>query len=376
MISWRLTLEPVGVNVAWSLLRAEPWGEVAAIAAGVLRHTEDEAAAAFGLAPVGGRDALHRSPLVDPSREVELATHLGMKLLPPELRAELTQETPGQMPRHSIDIAARGWLAGLPWEALVIDRTTRRRLIEIAVLGSAMTPGVASTRAVTPRASGDGSGLAVVDPGPPLPATASLSPVFPGGYPRSLIGDEGLGEHEVVGPGTHPMSTADFGQTLRGTDWSRLLYLGHVTDQGADDPADISLVFDHHGETDLLSARDWLLSPVSWPAPARVAIIGCGSDDARWMETSGLPAAAVNAGAEIVTATRWTLPADQAGDPRGPVAGLAVAVNHAHSSTTPIRSLRRWQLQQLDRWRNEATLATSPVYWAAVTTYCVPGRHS
>lgn len=379
-VCWRLTLEPVGTDVPWSLIVAEPGQDPTPLAAGVIRNAVDEAAASLAIATVGeGLTMLN--PLIDPPRERATTRALGKSLLPAPLRAALTAAPDGRSGAgvlHSLDIAARGWLAGLPWDAMIVsdpaDSSDRsdRRLVEAALICTALAPGVAATRDRRPRPVHGRLGLSVIDAGPAFGAPAGLSPVFPGGYPSRLVGVDGLGEHEVIAPNGSPMSAGDFGETLRDQDWARLLYLGHISGHADADPSSAALVFDRDGVVEELSARTWLASPDLWPAPPRVALIGCGSDDGRWHETSGLPAACVNAGADLVTATRWTLPADAIDDRAGPVAALAVAVNRAHTSTTPIRTLRAWQLGQLQQWRTHGLAAYSPLFWAALATYRTP----
>ena len=372
---WRLTLEPVGADVAWSLIVAEVGKDADPLAAGVIRHAENEAAVSFAISTVG-EGLTELNPLVDAEREREIARALGRRLLPEPLRSALMDAPAADEAvtrvEHSLEIAARGWLAGLPWDSMIVSDRSDRRVVEAALVCSALAPGVVATRDRRPHHPGDPFGLTVIDAGPAFGAPNGLSPVFPGGYPESLVGADGLGEAEVIAPSGTPMSAEDFGSALRDRSWSRLLYLGHICGHADPDPASAALVFDRKGTVEELSARSWLASPDVWPVPPRVALIGCGSDDGRWHETSGLPAACINAGADIVTATRWTLPADAIDDRAGPVAALAVAVNAAHTSSTPIRTLRQWQLGQLQRWRDHRVAAYSPLFWASLATYRTP----
>jgi len=102
-------------------------------------------------------------------------------------------------------------------------------------------------------------------------------------------------------------------------------------------------------------------------------VIGCGSDDSGIAEQSGLPIAAINAGAELVTATRWVLPLDPRPDLR-PATALALAVDRAHSAADPVGALRDWQLERLDRWRADGELLDTPLMWASLITYLAAGR--
>lgn len=376
--TWRLTLEPAGVDLAWSLLCARPGEPADAVAGGLSHDIHDLAALAETVRPRAesdGRGTRWESDLLDPPRELIAAQVLGRKLLPDVLRGALLDERPhdgSDEPRHEVEIAARGWVATLPWDALLVGEGIR--LIELAVVRSAMAPGVIAARArVAPWADAEDAGLAIVDPGP---ATGPLSSIYAGEverYPSDFWEAGGLAEVDLLAPGAHPMNRDQFGTLMRQRTWSRLLYLGHVDAPEPDSPADAALVFERAGQPDPLTAARWLADPHGWPAPARVALIACGSDDAAYLEASGLPAAAINAGARLVTTTRWPLLADRRSEGHRGTTALTLAVHHAHRSTTPVRALRRWQLSRLAAWRAEPTLESSPLLWAALSTYSVGG---
>ncbi|MDQ0681459.1 hypothetical protein QFZ56_000422 [Streptomyces achromogenes] len=139
-----------------------------------------------------------------------------------------------------------------------------------------------------------------------------------------------------------------------------------------------------------LSAKDLLLGTLSlradgepgeriWPAPPRVALIGCESGgDLRFAESFGLATAMIHNGAEVVTATRWTLPTSfafhrLAGLPESvrPRTEAVIAVDTAHESADPVARLADWQRERLDRWRTEGGIAYSPLLWAAMTCIVV-----
>lgn len=122
------------------------------------------------------------------------------------------------------------------------------------------------------------------------------------------------------------------------------------------------------------TAFDWLAEPDRFPAPPRVALIACGSDDGKEIEQSGMPIAAVNAGAELVTATRWVLPVDQKLAASCPTAALAMAVDTAHAAADPLAALRRWQIDRLRNWRDRGAVTDTPLLWASLVTYLAPGR--
>jgi CHAT domain-containing protein len=369
---WRLTLEPMGAHVAWSLLHADGSSPVSAIAGGVMRDTRNAAASSLAIAPQRSADGqvdLSRNSLADPILERATARQLGARLLPPILLEGLRDGR-----RHTVQIAAGGWLANVPWEALSVDDRTNTRLIERAVLVNAMSPGIEATRSrsalpVDPAAAG----LAIVDAGPAEDSVTGESAIYPGRLPAELVGPAGLAGSDVVAPGKYTMSAAEVAETLASRAWSRLLYLGQLVAGSPEQPEAAALVFQRNGIRDLLTAGMWLADAARWPAPARVALIGCGSDDARFTAASGLPVAVINAGAQLVTWTRWTLPADRLHSSELPTTELALAVHHAHRSESPIRALRDWQLEKLEAWKADPVPETSPLYWAAPTSYLAPG---
>jgi hypothetical protein len=114
--------------------------------------------------------------------------------------------------------------------------------------------------------------------------------------------------------------------------------------------------------------------------PPRVALLACASGgDYRFDEATGLVAAMVLGGAELVTATLWSLPTTagyrkftgtDAGDPMGET---IAAVDTAHQADTVIAAgcaVNRWQRAALRRWR-AGDHAAAPVYWAALVSFAV-----
>ncbi|MER5198247.1 hypothetical protein ACWD3J_31525 [Streptomyces sp. NPDC002755] len=139
-----------------------------------------------------------------------------------------------------------------------------------------------------------------------------------------------------------------------------------------------------------LSAKDLLLGTLPlradgepgariWPAPRRVALIGCESGgDLRFAESFGLATAMIHNGAELVTATRWVLPTNLAFHRLAgasasvrPLSEAIVAVDSAHEHRDPVHALGRWQREQLDRWRSGGRIEHSPLLWAAMTCIVV-----
>ncbi|MGO9383411.1 MAG: CHAT domain-containing protein [Mycobacterium sp.] len=175
---------------------------------------------------------------------------------------------------------------------------------------------------------------------------------------------------------------------------SRLMYVGHASSADGDAdhasradraalhlacsaeiPGDADAIGDHRPLTasDLMSLR--------LPMPPRVALLACGSGgDYRFDEATGLVAATILCGAQVVTATLWSLPttaayrqfAAAAGEPADPMADVVAAVDRAHEADDAGCAINRWQRAQMRRWR-DGVVTASPLYWAALVTFAVDG---
>jgi hypothetical protein len=159
------------------------------------------------------------------------------------------------------------------------------------------------------------------------------------------------------------------------------LFVGHATaadgDVGHADRAALHLADEHPlTAADLMSAK--------LPMPPRIAMVACASGgDYQFDEATGLVAAMVLGGAQLVTATLWSLPTtggyrrfakaapEHAAD-HDPMAEAIIAVDRAHDEPHAGRAVNRWQREQLHRWRDGDVLA-SPLYWAALATFAVDG---
>ena len=127
-----------------------------------------------------------------------------------------------------------------------------------------------------------------------------------------------------------------------------------------------------------LTAADLLVAGLTFPT--RVALLACASGgDYRFDEATGLVAAMVLGGAELVTATLWSLPTSAGyrrftdGPHPDPMGAVIVAVDKAHQEIADFDAacaVNRWQRTQLQRWRTGDRLA-DPVYWAALATFAV-----
>lgn len=176
---------------------------------------------------------------------------------------------------------------------------------------------------------------------------------------------------------------------------SRLVYVGHASsadgESGQADraalhlactaaaPGDAAPIGNHRPLTasDLMSLR--------LPMPPRVALLACASGgDYRFDEATGLVAAIILGGAQLVTATLWSLPTtaafrqfgilteDPADSPADPMADVVAAVDTAHDEPDAGCAVNRWQRAQLRRWRDGAVTA-SPLFWGALVTFAVDG---
>ena len=171
---------------------------------------------------------------------------------------------------------------------------------------------------------------------------------------------------------------------------SRLVYVGHASSaeggSGRADraalhlactaaaPGDAAAIGNHRPLTasDLMSLR--------LPMPPRVALLACASGgDYQFDEATGLVAAMMLGGAQLVTATLWSLPtaaafrrfAPAADDP-DPMADVVTGVDAAHEEPEAGCAVNRWQRAQLRRWR-DGMVTANPLFWGALVTFAVDG---
>lgn len=340
----RLTMEPAGSLVAWSLIRLDDEHPGGKVWSGLLPD-------AAAVRPLVEPDDARAQALLDPLQEADLARRLGVALLPAPLRDALLAPTGGT---PLLTVLARGWLAQVPWEALALG-WDGIRVVERAVTLAGLPPGIVDDIAhLPPTPPGTGT-FWLVDPGPP---DGSWPPLFPTGYPDEVRA-AAASAAELL-PGGLAFDADDLARHLAGAP-EQWVYLGHVTSD-PDSPAASSLVLSNARGANLFTAHAWLREPERWPAPSKVALIGCGSDEARAQEHSGLPTAALRAGASLVTTTRWPLP-NTAGAIR---LMRAVAFAQHHGG---LQLLRRWQRDELARWRATGAVDHAPLFWGALATY-------
>ncbi len=350
------------------------------------------------------RRIMTQGALVDPVSEHALAQRLSRTLLPYGLAVQLSEmRQRGIRPHLRVQPSPR--LARVPWEIIAPD--PRVRLLEIADVSLLAPVSVVRAQGRTVRRwskTRDLPVVAVLDPRVPgFRADSELGSVL--GRPNA---DSAVTRH-FASYGDRLMPTAhDPVDLFRRADtdraWlsaalragaSRLVYVGHVTGPAAGESEHAQLHLSCTAETRgfaaaqrthrSLSAKDLLLgthtidaSPVAgrelWPMPSRVALIACETGgDLRFTEALGLTNAALAAGAELVTATRWPLPTDQAfhtltATTTHPLQAAVCAVDAAHETSTPIPTLLAWQRARLADWQADPIPANSPLLWAAFAT--------
>ncbi|SDE21475.1 CHAT domain-containing protein [Glycomyces harbinensis] len=339
--------------------------------------------------------ALERSlagAFTDREQEIGLSTALAASLIPYRLATELN-EFLAQGLRPHVRIQASHATSQVPWEALHVDEGERFvSNSDVSVLPPA-TVRNAPERSVSKWDPGSNV-VAVLDPSVPG-ATAALGsvlgPVESDSELAALV--ERLGERLVPKPTDSAFRRGDLNRDAIEpllADAGRFLYVGHVTiaDHGLDARLHLSCGPDTTGRAALarghrpLTAGDIVLghrpgATAGWRMPNRVALIACESGgEVRFAEPVGLVAAALHAGAQYVTATRWTLPTN-AGIRRYATGAkpdttvlpeAVVAVNDAHESPDPVAALNDWQRQKAERWEAEGRLEDSPIIWSAFAT--------
>lgn len=314
------------------------------------------------------------------ARERELARLLAA-LLPDEAWDLLRQYTGDpELPVLFVSPSAR--LSRVPWGLLAQPSgTDDQRLMELADLLLAVPANIANA----PRRQSSPVG------GPPL---LLLDPKVPGQRPDSALGSvlgrpapdtvlaRHFGERPALPAVTAPVELfrrADADRHWLATQLtqqpSRLVYVGHASAaHDRDGSAEQAAL--HLAEPEPLTAADIMVMGLE--IPPRVALVACASGaDYRFDEATGLVAAMILGGAQVVTATLWSLPTAAGyrtatatdGDP---MAEAIIAVDTAHESATPARAVNHWQRECLRRWRTGGA-ALSPVYWAAMMSFTVDG---
>ncbi|WP_423203161.1 CHAT domain-containing protein [Mycobacterium kubicae] len=305
---------------------------------------------------------------------------------------------------HAITASGRA-AARIPWQlADVREHTDGYRLMELVDVFWAVPQNIVhAPRTPVPwRTRQDGSPLLVLDPR------------VPGQRPDSALGSvlgrpsdqTPLARHFAESMSRRPVlpSVAAAVELFRRQDadrrWlaallarepSRLLFVGHASSADgaagqadraalhlactADCPGDAEPIGNHRP----LTAAD--LMALRLPMPPRVALIACASGgDYHFDEATGLVAAMILCGAQLVTATLWSLPTTAAyrqfaaatQESVDPMAEVVAAVDDAHEAEEAGCAVNRWQRQQMRRWR-DGTVTASPLFWGALATFAVDG---
>ncbi len=315
-------------------------------------------------------------------RERHLAAELGRLLLPDAFIARLRGEA--AISRPTVQVLPTPETATVPWEILRTQSgdVGDERLADLADVVTMATLLPRDGEPSLPHPARDGGpALRVIDPAP----RSQVS--------RVLMSDQVIQWRRRAQ--SEPSSIADgltadeLSELLRGSDIrpARLFYLGHVV-ASSDAPGRSSLVLSsgvggvhHYSAFQLALAFPGHVpaTAADWPVPPRVALIACASGtDFSQFEPYGLVTVYLEYGAELVTATRWTMLTDQAlelmGADAAPFNELAIAVDDAHEAADPVRQLCEWQRGKLAAWRSGGAIADSPLTWAAVTTWVAPDR--
>lgn len=357
---------------------------------GDLQQAVDDLAAALPDPKPGEQviDALARACTVGAyaatDSERKLANRLGALLA--ENAWVLLRQATQRSARAVLFVSPSARLSRVPW-GLLAGPEDDVRLVELTDVLMAVPPNIVNS----PRTRLD-----------PLPSSdvvaVVLDPKVPGHRPDSALGsvlgrpsaDSELARH-FAGRPVLPSAT-DPAELFRRADadryWlaamlarrpGRLIYVGHAS--AAEDRAGYAdRAALHLAEPDPLSAADIIAGGL--PIPARVALLACSSgSDYRFDEATGLVAAMVLGGAQLVTATLWSLPTtagfrkfsgSSAAVDCDPMTELVIAVDVAHSSAAPGSAVNHWQRDCLRRWR-DGDAAASPLYWAALVSFAVDG---
>lgn len=332
--------------------------------------------------------AITRGPFATPDSERAIASTLGAQLLPAQAWQLLVDCA--SSPRAALFVSPSARLARVPWALLAMPGEDGFRLMELVDVLMAAPPNIVHTSR-TPTRWADRCDR------PPL---LVLDPRVPGQRPDSALGsvlgrpseETALARHfadvmtsRTVLPGVGT-SVELFRRADAGRAWladqlesrpSRLLYVGHATAADGDVGHAYRAAL-HLADERPLTASD--LMSLKLPIPPRVALLACASGgDYQFDEATGLVAAMILGGAQLVTATLWSLPTTAGyrqfasnADDLDPMAEAIIAVDLAHETADAGCAVNAWQREQMRRWR-DGDLTASPLYWAALVSFAVDG---
>lgn len=316
----------------------------------------------------------------DPDLTQALGAQLGDGLIPGDVVLALLSraQRSGQKPR--LRIQASPSLAQVPWSILRVRLSAngqrRSLLAELAVIEG----GVPAQAIPEEQSEGGKNVVAVIDPRVPGQlARSELGSVL--GRPRD---DDALAA--LLRPDLRPEVGA-YSDLARRRDldrrWlkdslrdaRRWLYVGHFSSAGVEEATGANSAIhltcvDDAGQHAPLRAEE-IAGDEGWRMAPRVALIGCGSgSDLQYPEPMGWVVASAMRGAQLITATLWTIPTD-ATFTAAPLRSLILAVDDAHESADPAAALTDWQLDRARAWLDHGSEADSPLVWASLTTYVV-----
>lgn len=329
--------------------------------------------------------ALTEGSFATAATELTLARRLGAAVLSAAAWGLLRDC--GSTPGAALFVSPSARLGRVPW-VLLAPPDDHERLVELVDVLMAAPPNIVN--AVRPRTAWaerrDRLPLLVLDPRVPgQRPDSALGSVL--GRPSAHTRLAGHFAEDVAGQRVLPKvaaSTELFRRTDADRDWfaamlaeepRRLLYVGHASvaehRSGRADQAAL-----HLAEEEPLTAA--AIMGRRMPMPPRVALVACASGgDYRFDEATGLVAAMILCGAQLVTATLWSLPTTAGyrhsiGGSADPMADLVIAVDDAHDEDHGGSAINRWQRECLHQWRS-GDVTASPLYWAALVTFTVDG---
>ncbi|MCV7126955.1 hypothetical protein [Mycolicibacterium vanbaalenii] len=317
--------------------------------------------------------------------ELELVVELANAYLPAPLREQIRElRSHGTLGLLRVLPPPSAYAA--PWELLPVDDAGTTRIIDAMDVVYVAPPLTRDGTDGVPAAwDSHHTGLRIVDPEHPQPVLARFARLRGFQHATRYDWPSDCFSHAVTSPFVL--------SKLRSGSLSHLLWVGHVGGSTTGDGvAALLLKDDELSAATLFNELGWQHRTEAQPAaPARVGLVACRSGvDFSHVEPFGLVVAFLEAGAEWVTATRWTLPTDRAvfeiehgREPTvddlaelaaGPFNAAAHAVDDVLNSEDPIRALGDWQRERLDAWRAHGRLVDSPIIWASLANYHAPDR--
>ncbi|MGH3724029.1 MAG: CHAT domain-containing protein [Mycobacterium sp.] len=331
--------------------------------------------------------ALTTGAFASPDTELDLACTLGAELVAAQ-GWKLLSEVSGSSRRAVLFVTPSPRLARVPWGQLAMPGPDGYRLMELVDVLMAVPPNIVHAPRQSVRWGDRQDGASVL----------LLDPRIPGQRPDSTLGSvlgrpspgaaltrhfgELMENHRVlpaVGAPVELFRRTDIDRhwlaAVCAQDPARLLYVGHASAaEGTVGHAERAAL--HLAEDRPLTAADLMATRL--PIPPRVALLACSSGgDYRFDEATGLAAAMILGGAELVTATLWSLPTAAAygqfySQATDPMSETVAEVDRAHRDEEAGRAVNRWQRAQLRRWR-DGDHAASPLHWAALVSFAVDG---